>query len=193
MGTCHVERGSDLLTTAARAVATPLGEVPVDTEAVARATSLPQVSVDDWAHEADHSLAVQLPFLQLTLTGFQIVPLLVQTVDAEHVTELLELLWGGDETLIVVSSDLSHHLSYDQAQQRDGQTACAICALEVEAIDRESACGHRAIAGLVVAARRLRLRACQLDLRNSGDTSGRRGAVVGYGAFGFESDDNHES
>jgi AmmeMemoRadiSam system protein B len=186
LGTCHAVRTAGLLTTSADSFVTPLGIVAVDKAAVGQAARLPQVSVDDEAHRADHALAVQLPMLQSTLDEFQIVPLLVGMCDAMEVAELLELLWGGQETLVVVSSDLSHHLSYEDACWRDRQTAHAIVRFDADAIGREAACGHRAIAGLLHAARRHNLRARQIDLRNSGDTVGGRDRVVGYGAFVFE-------
>jgi hypothetical protein len=212
VGTCHVVRARGLLATTAEAVATPLGRVPVDTESVEQAARLPQVSVDNDAHEADHALAVQLPFLQHVLgrdapvvrgspdpardvarsgdrpqhVEFRVVPFLVAKCEAREVAEVLELLWGGDETLIVVSSDLSHYLSCDDARRRDAQTAAAIERSDGEAIGRDDACGHRAIAGLLLAAERHHLRARRIDLRNSGDTAGDRRLVVGYGAFIIE-------
>jgi AmmeMemoRadiSam system protein B len=185
LGTCHVVRTDALLTTSADAIATPLGNVPVDSDAVGRAARLPQVAVDNNAHRADHALAVQLPFLQSTLNEFAVVPFLVGRCAAEDVAAVLDILWGGDDTLILVSSDLSHFLSYDEARRRDQRTAAAIVLLDHAAIGREDACGHRAIAGLLVAAHRHRLHAVELDLRNSGDTAGDRSRVVGYGAFAF--------
>jgi AmmeMemoRadiSam system protein B len=186
LGTCHVVSARGMVTTAADEIATPLGVVPVDTEAVGQAGRLPHVSVNDWAHEADHALAVQLPFLQRTLAEFRIVPFLVAECEPAEVAEVLALLWGGDETLIVVSSDLSHYLTYNEAVRHDRRTAEAIENLQPDAIGREDACGQRAIAGLLLAARAHTLHARLVDLRNSGDTSGRRDRVVGYGAFVFE-------
>jgi hypothetical protein len=174
-----------LLTTSAEAIATPLGDVPVDSGAVGQAGRLPHVAIDDSAHRADHALAVQLPWLQVVLDRFAVVPFLVGRCTTDNVAAVLDLLWGGEETLIVVSSDLSHFLDYDEARCRDRQTAAAIVDMNHEAIGREAACGHRAIAGLLVAARRRRLRAVELDLRNSGDAAGDRSRVVGYGAFAF--------
>ncbi len=186
LGTCHVAPVSGLLTTSAEAIATPLGTVPVDQDAVGTAARLQQVTVDNDAHRADHSLAVQLPFLQTVLKEFQVVPFLAGRATAEDVAAVLELLWGGEETLVVVSSDLSHFLDYKEACRRDRDTAAAVVAFDRAAIGREEACGHRAIAGLLVAGRRHRLRATTLDVRNSGDTGGDRDRVVGYGAFVLE-------
>jgi AmmeMemoRadiSam system protein B len=192
LGTCHVVRADGLLTTSAEAFATPLGNVPVDTAAVEQAGRQPHVAIDDAAHRADHALAVQLPWLQVVLDRFEVVPFLVGRCAADDVAAMLDLLWGGDETLIVVSSDLSHFLDYDGARSRDRQTAAAIVALNHEAIAHVGACGHRAIAGLLLAARRHRLRAAELDVRNSGDTAGDRKRVVGYGAFVFEQEEETE-
>ena len=123
LGTCHAVRTAGLLTTTVGTFVTPLGHVNVDSAAVMQAVHLPQVSFDDEAHAADHALSVQLPMLQATLEAFQVVPILVGDCAALAVAELLELLWGGDETLVVISSDLSHNLTYDEACRRDEQTA----------------------------------------------------------------------
>jgi AmmeMemoRadiSam system protein B len=186
LGTCHFVHYGGLLTTSAEAIDTPLGPVRVDRLAVERAAQLPQISVHDEAHRLDHALAVQLPLLRQTLSEFSIVPFLVTDCDAEEVADVLELLWDGDATLILVSSDLSHNLGYDEACRRDRHTARAILQFDADAIGRDDACGYRAIAGLLLAARQHNLRAHQIDLRNSGDTIGRRDHVVGYGAFAFE-------
>ncbi len=186
VGTSHVRQTSGLLATTANAFVTPLGKVAVDQDAVRQVSRLPQVSVDNDAHATDHSLAVQLPMMQATLDEFRVVPFLVGKCDAVDVAELLELLWGGNETLIIVSSDLSHYLSYDEARRRDQRTAEAIVRLDFAAIGRDDACGHRAIAGLLLVARRHNLQARQIDLRNSGDIASDRDRVVGYGAFVFE-------
>ena len=186
LGTCHCIHLGGLLTTTAQAIWTPLGEVPVDSWGVEQALRLPQVSVHDEAHRLDHAIAVQLPMLQRSLREFRVVPFLLAGGEPAEVAEVLELLWGGDETLVVVSTDLSHYLNYDEARRRDRRTAAAIVSLDFEAIGRDEACGHRAIAGLLVAARKHGLQGCQVDIRNSGDTCGGRDCVVGYGAFVFE-------
>lgn len=186
LGTCHVSPAFGILTTSADAFATPLGRVPVDKPAVEQAVRLPQVKIHDEAHRVDHALAVQLPWLQLTLEEFAVVPFLVALCEAAQVAEVLELLWDGDETLIVVSSDLSHFLSYEEASRHDRQTATAIERCDATTLGGEDACGFRAISGLLTAARQHRLEAHTADLRNSGDTAGDRCRVVGYGAFLFE-------
>ncbi|MGD8308180.1 MAG: AmmeMemoRadiSam system protein B [Chromatiales bacterium] len=169
----------------AEAFRTPLGEVPVDAAALRSLDDLPQVHELDAAFEGEHSLEVHLPFLQATLERFEIVPLLVGNASGAEVAEVLERLWGGEETLIVVSSDLSHYLDYDSARELDAETTRAIEALEPDALGFDNACGRVPVSGLLLAARRHRLRPTTLDLRNSGDTAGPRSQVVGYGAYAF--------
>ena len=164
---------------------TPLGAVPVDREAVERVLRLPQVKLLEAAHEGEHSLEVQLPFLQRVLERFSLVPLSVGDATPEEVDAVLEELWGGPETLIVVSSDLSHFHDYDAARKLDAQTTEAIEALDPSGLGPESACGRVPARGLLVAARRHGLSVETVDLRNSGDTAGPRHEVVGYGAYVF--------
>ncbi|WP_296900461.1 AmmeMemoRadiSam system protein B [Thiohalocapsa sp.] len=170
---------------AAEQFSTPLGKVAVDRAALAAIADLPQVHELDIAFDGEHCLEVQLPFLQETLGDFSIVPLLVGDAGADEVAEVLERLWGGAETLIVISSDLSHYLDYDSARAIDARTSEAICDLHPEAISTRQACGRHPIAGLLTAARHHGLHAALLDLRNSGDTAGPRDRVVGYGAYAF--------
>lgn len=164
--------------------ATPLGEVRVEPEGVGASLRMPQVRLQPEAHAQEHSLEVELPFLQVLLGELDLVPLVVGETDAEEVAEVLERLWGGPETLIVVSSDLSHYLPYEEAQRVDRGTADEILALGGP-IDSRRACGARPISGLLLAARRRGMLPELLDLRNSGDTAGDRSRVVGYGAFAF--------
>ncbi len=185
-GPSHRVGFDGLATVSASAFATPLGQVPVDLEGVRRLATLPDVSVNDRAHAYEHSLEVQLPFLQSVLERFAIVPLLTVHPEAGTITRMLETLWGGPETCIIVSSDLSHYHAESEARQLDEATASAIQALRPEEIDEEGACGRPPICGLLRAARSRGLRARILDLRNSGDTGGPRSRVVGYGAFAFE-------
>lgn len=161
---------------------TPLGDVPVD-EIVKKLHAFPQVRVLDQAHALEHSLEVQLPFLQMSLTHFTLVPLVVGDADPEEVAEVLEFLWGGPETLVVISSDLSHYHDYQTARAMDRATSRAIESLAVEALQYEDACGRRPIQGLMHLARRHGFRIDTVDLRNSGDTAGPRDRVVGYGAY----------
>jgi len=168
----------------ATALATPLGNIPVDAEAIAALATLPQVTVNPAAHALEHSLEVHLPFLQTVLAKFSVVPLAVGDATADEIAQVLEALWGGAETLIVVSSDLSHFLGYSEAQAIDRATAQAILDLRTD-ISHEQACGGTPVNGLTLAARRRSLTPQLLDLRNSGDTAGDRRRVVGYGAFAF--------
>jgi AmmeMemoRadiSam system protein B len=166
------------------AFATPLGEVPLAAEAATRIAALPQVVVHPAAHQDEHSLEVELPFLQLILDEFELLPLVVGEASGEEVAEVLEWVWGGPETRIVISSDLSHYLPYERARAVDDETAREIVALQAP-LERGRACGGLPIDGLLLAGRRRGLAARLLDLRNSGDTAGDRHRVVGYGAFDF--------
>jgi AmmeMemoRadiSam system protein B len=166
------------------AFATPLGNVPVDAAAAAIALRLPQVQVSDLVHAQEHSLEVQLPFLQSVLDDFTLLPLVVGQATAHEVATVIDAFWGGAETLIVISSDLSHYHHYASAQALDAATADRVLALQ-PLTSHEQACGAAPLNGLLEVARRRHLQASQLDLRNSGDTAGERSRVVGYAAFAF--------
>lgn len=163
---------------------TPLGSIPIDREAIAAIADLPQVTVHPAAHAGEHSLEVQLPFLQETLGEFSLVPLAVGGASAEAVAEVLERLWSGEETLIVVSSDLSHYLPYAAAVATDRATLAEILDLHTDLVGEE-ACGAHPINGLLLAAQRHDLTPHLLDYRNSGDTAGDKSRVVGYAAIAF--------
>jgi AmmeMemoRadiSam system protein A len=163
---------------------TPLGRVELDRESIARLADLPQVLANDLAHADEHALEVQLPFLQTALESFTLVPLAVGAASADAVAQVLERLWGGDETLIVISTDLSHYLPYRQAQATDRDTVERILRLD-PLLDHHQACGATPLAGALLAARAHGLTAQLLDLRNSGDTAGDRSRVVGYCAIAF--------
>ena len=169
------------------AFATPLGVVAIDQEAIAALDALPQVGTSAQAHALEHSLEVHLPFLQAALERFTLVPLAVGQANARAVAEVIDTLWGGPETLIVVSSDLSHYLPYSDAQALDRATAQAILDLTVD-ISHEQACGATPVTGLTLTARKRGLKPELVDLRNSGDTAGDKQRVVGYGAFAFYED-----
>jgi MEMO1 family protein len=185
-GPSHYVALTGLATTSAEAFATPLGIVPVDVEAVRQVRLLPQVRELDEAHAQEHSLEVQLPFLQCVLGDFALVPLTVGDATPEEISQVLEALWGGPETRFVISSDLSHYHDFRTAQRLDRATAKAIEALEPGRIGEEGACGRMPIRGLLQSASRHGLRARTVDLRSSGDTAGPHDRVVGYGAFVFE-------
>lgn len=167
------------------AFSTPLGAIRLDTQAIANIADLPQIVFSDQAHAFEHSLEVHLPFLQRVLSQFTLLPLAVGHASPEDVAEVLDTLWGGPETLIVVSSDLSHFLPYGTAQQVDGNTCKHILQLDTH-IRPDQACGAYPVNGLLLAAGRRGLKPTLLALCNSGDTAGDRSRVVGYAAFSFE-------
>ncbi len=164
--------------------ATPLGEVALDQDAIADIRDLPQVVESAPAHAHEHALEVQLPFLQSVLDDFTLVPLAVGDATPDEVAEVLERLWGGPETLIVISSDLSHFLPYAAAQRIDRATAQHILDLN-PVITHEQACGGTPVNGLLLAARRHGLQPRLVAQCNSGDTAGDRQRVVGYASFAF--------
>ncbi len=186
LGPSHRVPFRGLAASSAESFATPLGTVPVDAEAIQTIMSLTQVAVLNGAHTHEHSLEVHLPFLQVVLADFKIVPLVVGDATDEQIGEVINALWGGAETRFVISSDLSHYYDYATARRLDSATARAIEALRPEDIGDEQACGRLPIRGLLCAARRHDLRVHTLDLRNSGDTAGPRDQVVGYGAWALE-------
>ena len=185
MGPAHRYPVAGLATHGADWFATPLGRIPIDREAVAGIIELPYVQQLDAAHRAEHSLEVHLPFLQVVLDDFRLVPIVVGDAAPNEVAAVLERLWDGPETVIVVSSDLSHYHDYDTAKQLDRDTAKAIEKMQAKTVGPDAACGCRAIGGLLEVARRRKLKVTTIDLRNSGDTKGPRYEVVGYGAFAF--------
>jgi AmmeMemoRadiSam system protein B len=186
IGPSHYAAFGGLAISSADAFATPLGLIPVDATSMKMLGETPFVSVRDAAHAPEHSLEVHLPFLQSILREFTIVPLLAGEIDAEQLSRALDMLWDSEETRLVVSSDLSHYLSSEQARRVDRATAQAIESLDLDRLGEKQACGCIPIRGLLQAARDHHLTARTLDLRNSGDTAGPQGRVVGYGAFCFE-------
>lgn len=184
LGPCHRVAIKGLALSGADVFRTPLGDVPLDKQAI-DALDMPDVTVVDAAHQFEHSLEVHLPFLQSVVESFSLVPLVVGDVAAETVARVIDALWGGPETLIVVSSDLSHYLAYDKARATDTITCEAIENLQDQRIDHESACGATPIRGLLIATKRRGMKVITLDLRNSGDTAGDKSRVVGYGSWIF--------
>lgn len=182
LGPTHRVPLRGLAMTNADAFRTPLGDVPVDQEAVA-GLDLPGLAFADTPHTEEHSLEVQLPFLMAVLDDFALVPIVVGDAAPELVARVLNALWDGPETLVVISSDLSHYQPYETARRIDAATCEAIEHFAAERLDHDMACGATPVAGLLVAARRRGLEVRTLDVRNSGDTSGDKGSVVGYGAW----------
>jgi hypothetical protein len=184
LGPTHRVAIRGLALPAAQVFATPLGEVPVSRTDWLALQARDNVIVDDRPHALEHCLEVQLPFLQMALERFEIVPLLVGDAAAHEVAGVIEQLWGGPETLILISSDLSHYLSYREAQWSDRAAVEQVLELK-PGLDHEQACGATPINGLLIAAQHHHLRAHLLDLRNSGDTAGDRSQVVGYTSIAF--------
>jgi MEMO1 family protein len=186
IGPAHYVAVRGIAVPTADAFETPLGRVPIDRDAVSAIADLPFVVEADAAHAPEHALEVELPFLQTLLGSFALVPLLVGDADPQQVAEVLGRLWGEPDTLIVVSSDLSHYHDYDTARRLDAATAAAIERGEWRSLGPDWACGFLAVAGLLVEADRRGLVARRLALCNSGDTAGPRDRVVGYGAWIWE-------
>jgi len=166
---------------------TPLGEVPLDKEGAQSIENCPGVFKPRRAHALEHIVEIHLPFLQKALESFTLLPIVVGDARPEDVAEVLKKVWGGDETLIVISSDLSHYLSYDDAKKVDAQTSKNIINLKGNLLQWNDCCGRIPIQGLLLVAGERGLKAEILDYRNSGDTAGPHEKVVGYGAYGFYS------
>src|SRR5688572_22624848 len=182
LGPVHRVPVRGLAAPGADAFATPLGNVPVDREALRAVQDLPQVVTSDAAHALEHSLEVQLPFLQKVLGAFALVPFAVGTASVQEVAAVIERLWGGPETLIVVSTDLSHYHRYDEAKTIDAATLERVRGFATD-IDHEEACGATPLNGLLAVAKKRQMSVQLLAACNSGDTAGGKGQVVGYGAF----------
>ena len=185
LGPSHRVPFRGLASSSATHFKTPLGTIELDRKSIDDLNDLPQVHVLNEAHIMEHSLEVHLPFLQEVLNNFKLIPLVVGDARPEEVAEVLERLWGGSETLIVVSSDLSHYHGYATAKQLDTDTSAAIESLQYQRLHSENACGCVPVSGLLLLAQRKGLQGHILDLRNSGDTAGTKDRVVGYGAYSF--------
>jgi AmmeMemoRadiSam system protein B/AmmeMemoRadiSam system protein A len=185
LGPCHRVAVNGLALSGADAFETPLGPVELDKDAANLIADLPQVQVFDATHAQEHSLEVHLPFLMSVIDDFKLLPIVVGQTTPDQVAEVLERLWGGPETLIVVSSDLSHYLDYDSAREIDGRTCQAIEHLAPEQISNHGACGRFPLGGLLKLAKAKGMTVETVDLRNSGDTAGPKDRVVGYGSWLF--------
>ena len=184
LGPCHRVAVRGIALPDVDAFETPLGRIDIDREAIESLRDLQTLAPGRAAHAPDHALEVHLPFLQQALGEFRLVPLLVGDATPAEVAEILERLWGGDETLIVISSDLSHYLAYDEARRVDRATVDAMLALD-DSLNHRQACGATPVNALLQVARRRRMTPELLDLRNSGDTAGDRARVVGYVSLAF--------
>jgi MEMO1 family protein len=194
IGPSHYVAFRGMAVDTADAWATPTGTVPLDTDAIARLRQLPMVGELDTAYQREHALEVHVPFLQHVLGDFRLVPIVAGDAAPDAVAAVLDALWGGPETLIVVSTDLSHFLDHAACQRTDQRTAEAIERLDIDALGPSEACGFVPTRGLLLAARRRGMAIERLDLRNSGDTAGPRDRVVGYGAWAlFEPDGRTET
>ncbi len=182
LGPTHYVAGRGLALPVADAFDTPLGRIPVDAAAVAALAGLKQVVKSEPAHAQEHSLEVQLPFLQRMLGEFTLVPLATGAATKEEVAEVLDRLWGGPETLIVISTDLSHYHGYDEAKRIDGATLQRIGSFATD-LDHDEACGATALNGFLEIARKKALSIRLLAACNSGDTAGGKTRVVGYSSF----------
>ena len=165
---------------------TPLGEISIDQDKIKDLIALPQVKVSEQAFSIqENSIETQLPFLQVILKNFKLIPILIGNASDQQVEEVLETLWNGTNTLIVVSSDLSHYYDYDTANRIDKKTAEYILHLNANLIEDDHVCGSIGVRALLNVVIKKRLKAYLIDLRNSGDTAGLYEQVVGYGAFHF--------
>ena len=182
LGPSHRVYCRGLALSSAEIFETPLGDIPVDLSALTRISKFPQVQIMDAAHSQEHSLEVHLPFLQHCLGNFDLVPIVVGDTSPQEVAEVIETVWGVDETLVVISTDLSHFLDYEAAVAMDRQTTTLIEARHQQ-LGSEQACGCRPVNGFLRVAEERGLGVTALDIRNSGDTAGSRDRVVGYGAF----------
>ncbi len=183
LGPSHRVAFQGIAAPSSRAFATPLGDIEIDQEALTAIAALPGVGVLDEAHAMEHSLEVHLPFLQAVLGDFKLVPLVVGDAGPDAVSGVLDALWGGPETVVVISSDLSHYHDYATAQAKDQATTEAIEAGNIDLITSDRACGGRPIKGLMAFGKKRNLTFSLVDLRNSGDTAGSRDKVVGYASF----------
>jgi len=183
IGPAHHVACKGIATSTADAFETPLGRVRVDSDAVAELLKIPCVHSFDAAHEPEHSLEVHLPFLQNLFDDFTIVPLVIGSATIAEAAEVIEHLWDGAETLVVVSTDLSHFHDFTTARKLDAETSRAIEELRYESLSGDRACGFLAVGGLLKVVEKRGLRVRVLDVRNSGDTAGSKDRVVGYGAY----------
>lgn len=190
LGPAHRVPVRSMAVSAADAWQTPLGAVPIDVELRRRIAAMPGMVTDDRPHGPEHSLEVHVPFLQRVLGHeFTLLPIIVGAAPPEEVADVLDVVWGGAETVIVVSTDLSHYHGYAEARRRDAGTIASIVAGRGDEIGPHDACGVYPVKGMLEAARRHHLAIEAVDARNSGDTAGPRDQVVGYASFVLRADE----
>ena len=186
IGPSHRVYFEGLAVSGADTFSTPLGKIEIDKQAIESLRDLAFVGYLEQAHTQEHSLEVHLPFLQQMLSHFKLVPIVAGDASADQVSQVIEKLWGGDETLIVISSDLSHYHDYPTAQRKDKHTSEMIEHLDYQHLSSEDACGKVPVSGLLKVLKQKALHIKNVDLRNSGDTAGDKYRVVGYGAYVVE-------
>jgi AmmeMemoRadiSam system protein B/AmmeMemoRadiSam system protein A len=192
LGPCHRVAVDGMALPSTDIFRTPFGDVPLDIDAIKKINELDFVTIFNETHVDDHSIEIHLPFLQKILANFKLVPIIVGETDPGKVAEALEILWGGPETLILISSDLSHYLGYDQAKMIDDDTRKAIEQFDLKALGKDQACGRHSVMGLLILAKAKGLSVGTADIRNSGDTAGTKDRVVGYGSWCFD-ENNREN
>ena len=186
LGPAHRVALEGLAASSAQHFSTPLGDITVERDQVLQLVdTMRQVQLNDEAHRDEHSLELHLPFLQVMLDSFSLLPLVVGKTEPEEVAEVLDRLWGGAETLVVVSSDLSHFHDYETARRLDQETTEMIERLEQVSLSGRRACGAHPMRGLLLVAKRRNMSVETVDVRNSGDTAGSKSEVVGYGSYLF--------
>jgi AmmeMemoRadiSam system protein B/AmmeMemoRadiSam system protein A len=183
LGPCHRVPVGGLALSSARFFETPLGRVPLDPVLHKKIADMAQVFTFDPTHHAEHSLEVHLPFLQSILNDFTLLPIVVGQASPKEVADVLDAVWGGPETLIIISTDLSHYLDYNAAQSLDNRTVQAIETFDLPHIGTDQACGRIPLKGMLEIAKMRNMDITTLDVRNSGDTAGTHERVVGYGAW----------
>ncbi len=185
IGPAHYVRLHGIAVPTVDAFETPLGIIALDRDGLMELGNLPFVRANDAPHAPEHALEVELPFLQMAVGEFRLLPLVVGEATPTEVAQALARVWGGAETLVVISSDLSHYYDYETARRLDAATAALIERGEWRQLGSDNACGFLPVAGLLIEAENCGLRAHRLALCNSGDTAGDRTRVVGYGAWAF--------
>lgn len=185
LGASHHIRFNGIAITSKTSYITPLGNVPVDTDTMIHLLNLPQIVMLDEAHIKEHSLELQLPFLQMILQDFSLIPLIVDETNSNSITEILNKLWGGDETILIISSNLSHYQNYNTAQEWDQATSRTIETLDWQLLQPEQVCNIYMLNSVLNMARQKSLKPKVLEVCNSGDMTGIKERVVGYGTYIF--------